>query len=190
MNDVEIEIQVKVKNSKDLITFLQENAKFISKKRQIDEYFIPKHRNFIAPRPVKEWLRLRSSNGKFSITYKNWHHDKDGKSHYCDEYETKIESLKQLRKILIVLNFKSLVVVDKQRNIWLYKNYEISLDKIKGLGNFVEIEYKTKAKKKPAEITKKMIEFLKKHNCGRIERNYVGYPFQLLFPSEVKHEKQ
>jgi len=35
-----------------------------------------------------------------------------------------------------------------------------------------------------------MIEFLKKHNCGRIERNYVGYPFKLLFPSKVKHEKQ
>lgn len=190
MNDVEIEIQVKVENCKNLIVFLQKNAEFISEKHQIDEYFTPKHRNFIAPRPVKEWLRLRNSNGKFSITYKNWHHDKSGKSHHCDEYETKIENLDQLKKIFTVLNFKSLVVVDKQRKIWLYKNYEVSLDRIKGLGDFVEIEYKDKTKRKPAEITEEMIGFLREHHCGKIERNYVGYPFQLLFPKEVKHEKQ
>jgi len=24
--------------------------------------------------------------------------------------------------------------------------------------------------------------------CGEIKRNYVGYPFQLLFPDEVKYD--
>jgi len=35
-----------------------------------------------------------------------------------------------------------------------------------------------------------MIKFLKNIGCGKIKRNYVGYPFQLLFPSEVKLEEQ
>ncbi len=34
-----------------------------------------------------------------------------------------------------------------------------------------------------------MIEFLKSHNIGKIERNYLGYPFQLLFPDEVEWEE-
>jgi predicted adenylyl cyclase CyaB len=135
-------------------------------------------------------LRLRDSSGKFSINYKNWHTDKNGRSHYCDEYETEIGKKDQLEKIFSSLNVKLLTTVDKKRRIYMYKNYEISMDSIKGLGNFVEIEYKGKlGKHKPEEITKDMIKFLKDIDCGKIYRNYVGYPFQLLFPKEVKTEK-
>jgi len=191
MDNTEIEIRVRIESSDSLIDFLEKNAKFVSKEHQKDEYFTPAHRNFIKVRPVKEWLRLRSSSNKFSITYKNWHYDKDGKSHHCDEYQTEIQKLDQFNKILSVLNFKSLVVVDKTRKIWTYKDYEISLDSIQDLGDFVEIEYIGKSQNvEPREITKKMISFLKKLKCGKIERDFVGYPFQLLFPSKVKYEKQ
>jgi len=92
---------------------------------------------------------------------------------------------------LNILNFKSLVKVDKVRKIWTYKNYEIAVDSVKGLGDFVEIEYVGKNEKvNPREITGEMIKFLKNIGCGKIKRNYVGYPFQLLFPSEVKLEEQ
>ncbi len=190
MNDIEIEIQVIVENIKPLIDFLEENAEFKSEKHQIDEYFSPTHRNFIGVRPVNEWLRIRDSDGKYSINYKNWHRDKDGKSHHCDEYETKIEDFAQLKKILEVLNFKPLVNVDKIRKIWEYKDYEIAVDSVKELGDFVEIEYIGKEEKvDPKKITEEMVNFLKSVGCGRIKRNYVGYPFQLLFPEEVKFEE-
>lgn len=85
---------------------------------------------------------------------------------------------------------KPVVVVHKVRKIWNHKDYEIALDNIKGLGNFVEIEYKGKnVKKKPAQITEEMIKFLKRLNVGEVTRNYGGYPFQLLFPNEVTYEK-
>jgi len=191
MNNVEIEIQVNIENSKSLIDFLEKNADFKRESHQIDEYFSPTHRNFIEVRPVKEWLRLRDSGGKYSINYKNWHYDESGKSHYCDEYETKIEDLKQLKKILDTLNFKSVVKVDKLRKIWTRKDYEIAVDSVKGLGDFVEIEYIGKDDKvDPKKITEEMINFLKEMGCGKIKRNYVGYPFQLLFPEEVKFEEQ
>lgn len=54
--DKEIEIHVKVKNSDSLIKFLGKKAKFKYEKRQVDEYFVPKHRNFIDIRTIKEWL--------------------------------------------------------------------------------------------------------------------------------------
>jgi len=188
----EIEIQVKIKNSSKLINFLEKNAEFKKESRQIDEYFYPAHRNFIKIRPIKEWLRLRNSDDRCSITYKNWYYDKNGKSlSYCDEYETFVEDVVQFKKILEALNFQLLVKVDKKRKMWVYKKYEVAVDKIKGLGNFVEIEYIGKNKNiEPKKILAEMISFLKKINCGKIERNYLGYPWQLLFPKEVKHEIQ
>jgi adenylate cyclase, class 2 len=188
-DDKEIEIQVQVENSKKLISFLNKNAKFIGEEHQIDKYFSPAHRNFIKVRPVVEWLRLRDSSGKYSVNYKNWHYDKDGKSHYCDEYQTSIENLKQLEKIFSSLDIKEIVIVDKTRRLYKYQDYEIAIDSIKGLGDFVEIEYdKELDNRKPVEITEEMISFLKKLDCGKITRNYVGYPFQLLFPKEVELE--
>ena len=191
MNDIEIEIQVNTENSNPLLEFLKKNAKFNSEKHQIDEYFSPAHRNFIEVRPVKEWLRLRDSDGEYSITYKNWHDDKNDKSHYCDEYETKIKDLDQLKKVLDALDFKSIIRIDKLRKTWIYKDYEIAIDLVRGLGDFVEIEYIGKDEKaNPKKIAEEMTNFLKNIGCGKIKRNYVGYPFQLLFPKEVEYEAQ
>lgn len=88
------------------------------------------------------------------------------------------------------LNFKPLVVVDKVRKIWKYKNYEIGIDSVKKLGNFVEVEYIGDKKVIPDKVTVEMVNFLKELGCGKVERNYVGYPFQLLFGDEVKIEVQ
>ena len=134
---------------------------------------------------------MRNSNGTYYINYKNYHYDKNGKSIYCDEYETKLEDIDKLNKIFKALNYESLVVVDKTRKVWIYKDYEISIDSVKNLGDFVEIEYINENKKQdPERITDKMVYFLKNIGCGRIKRNYVGYPFQLMFPEEVKFEEK
>jgi len=187
---IEVEIQVQVENTKKLLAFLKKNGKFLGEKHQMDKYFTPAHRDFTKVRPINEWLRLRDSSGKFSINYKNWHREKEGRSHYCDEYESTIENLEQLENIFKAINTKSLVIVDKLRKIWLYEDFEVAIDSVKGLGDFIEIEYKgTNTKKKPSEITAQMITFLKDLGCGKILRNYVGYPFRLLFPDEVKLEE-
>jgi adenylate cyclase class 2 len=190
MKDIEIEIQVKVEKIKPLLEFLKKQGQFKSKLHQIDNYFIPAHRNFLNVRPVKEWLRLRATKGSCSINYKNWYFDKNGRSYHCDEFETKFGNLAQMKKIFKVLNFKPIVRVDKLRETWTYKTYEIAIDTVSGLGNFVEIEYIGKDKKKnPKKITEEMVYFLKKLGCGKLKRNYLGYPFLLLFPKESKYEE-
>ncbi len=191
MENIEIEIQVNIENSKLLIEFLEKNADFQSENHQIDQYFSPAHRNFLEPRPMHEWLRLRDSNGKYSINYKNWHFDDTGRSYYGDEHESKIEDLKQVKEILEALDFKMCVEVDKLRKIWICKDYEVAVDSVRELGDFVEIEYKGNDKNAdPKKITEEMINFLKEIGVGEIKRNYVGYPFQLLCPNEVKWEEQ
>jgi adenylate cyclase class 2 len=186
----EIEIQVQIEKTQKLLAFLKKEAKFCGKLEQIDSYFIPAHRNFTKVRPIKEWLRLRSSSGKHTINYKNWHYDKAGRSHFADEYELEISDPAKMKGIFKALDMKPIVTVHKMRETWVYKDWEIAIDSIKNLGDFVEIEYKGKDKgKKPTEITQEMVNFLKKLDCGEIKRNYQGYPFQLLFPKEISHEK-
>jgi len=189
MKDIEIEIKVSVEHEKPLLDFLEKNGELVLEKRQIDEYFSPSHKSFLDVRPVSEWLRLRNADGKFSINYKNWYTDESGKGSHCDEYETAVEDLKQARQILEALKFKSIVKVDKLRRSWLYKGYEISVDSVKNLGDFVEIEYKGKDKEvDPKRITNEMVAFLKNVGCGELKRDYRGYPFLLLFPDEGEYE--
>ncbi|MCX6790665.1 MAG: class IV adenylate cyclase, partial [Candidatus Gribaldobacteria bacterium] len=181
-DNIEIEIQVQVEKIEPLVEFLKTKGKFQAKHRQVDEYFTPTHRNFLGVRPAIEWLRLRNSDGVFWVNYKYWHTDETGRSHYADEFETKIESSEQLRKIFMALDIKPLITVDKEREIWLYKNYEVALDTIKGLGDFVEVEYKANSQNlDPQQVTAEMIKFLKDLGCGTIKRNYAGYPFILLY---------
>jgi adenylate cyclase class 2 len=189
MNDKEIEIQARISDVKKLESFLKLKAKFKGKKYQKDEYYSPPHRNFLAKKPVVEWLRLRESKLN-SVTYKNWHYDKDGKSQFCDEYETDINDINQLRKIFKVLDIKPIIIVEKTRKIWDYKDYEVAIDSVTNLGNFVEIEYKgSDQSASPKSITDGMIKFLKQVGCKKIERNFVGYPFMLLYPEEQVFEE-
>lgn len=187
--NIEIEIQVKVQNSGPLLKFLQENGKFKKEVRQIDDYFSPVDDDFLSKRPVAKWLRLRNAGEHCFINYKNWHFTPEGKSHYCDEFETKIDDLDKAKKILEALNFKIITTVDKTRKIWEYRDYEIAIDSVANLGDFVEIEYIGREDNiNPEEVTSAMIAFLKKIGVGKIIRNHVGYPFLLLFPDEVKYE--
>jgi adenylate cyclase class IV len=72
----------------------------------------------------------------------------------------------------------------------LFKDYEVTIDSVKNLGEFVEIEYSGKDENIDVKkVIGEMISFLKDVGCGKTERNYVGYPFQILFPEEVKFEE-
>jgi adenylate cyclase class 2 len=174
MSDREIEIRVKIENSANLLDFLAQNAQFQEESHQVDIYYCPPHRDFLSVEPIKEWLRLRDSNGKYSINYKSWHYEADGRSHYCDEYESPIESLDQLQKIFAAIDFKPIVEVDKLRRTWKYQDYEVAVDSVKNLGLT------------PAQIAEEMMDFLKGLNVGEIKRRFVGYSFMLLYGEEVK----
>ena len=188
-NNIEIEIQVNIENSLPLLDFLKTNGVFKHEVHQVDEYFSPAGDDFLATRPVSRWLRLRQTDKGHSFNYKNWHFDEVGQSHYCDEFESKIEDLPAIRKMLEALKFNSLVVVDKVREIWTFEDYEIAIDAVKDLGDFVEIEYiGNDSQMDPKKITDEMILFLKKLGVGKITRNHVGYPFIMLFPDEVEYQ--
>jgi len=189
MKNIEVEIQVNVENIKPLLKFVKEKAKFISEEREIDQYFTPAHRNFAEKPIISEWLRLRDADGKCSINYKFWHRDKEGKTNHCDEFQTKLDKADQMHSILKVLDFKPVVTVDKKRKKYHYKKYEITIDKVVGLDQTVEIEFNGETDETPAQITKGMIKFLQDLGVGKMKRSYQGYAFLTMFPEKAVYEE-
>ena len=182
---MEIEIKVKIENVEPLLKLLKSEAEFKYEDRQIDEYYNPPHKNFLLVTPIEEWLRVRNSNGKYSINHKKWHYNADGKSNHCDEIETLVGDFDVIKKLLGALDFTHLITVDKNRTTWIYKDYEISIDTVDTLGDFVEIEYIGNDKSDPKKITEGMMDFLNNLNCGKVERDFKGYPYWLLEKSNL-----
>ncbi len=190
MKNIEIEQKYKVENAARLLEVLERDADYLYTEHQVDEYFNAPHRNFLAmgpqdgdsgPSKIVEWLRLRNADGVGSINYKFWHKDEQYIAHHCDEYESKVDDTEQVRRILLALNFASMVVVDKQRKAWKYKEYEVCIDTVKGIGEFVELEYKgIDPSADPKKIAGEMKAWLESLGCGAVN-DQRGYPFHLLF---------
>jgi len=111
--------------------------------RQVDRYFNAPHRDFLEPEHPLEYFRLRDTEGIAEVTYKHIHLSDDGQFLYADEHETEIKDAEQLLNILKVLNFEELITIDKNRKEYEYEGkLEIVLDRVKDLGNYIELETK------------------------------------------------
>ena len=143
---IEIEAKFELLNVKELLKILERlekynNAKLVEKdEMQKDTYFTPNDRNFLDKRPVAEWLRTREEKGKYSITYKNWaKEDGENAKFKCREVEINVDDIEAIREIFDVLKAKELVVVEKTRTSYLYKDIIISIDIVEKLRKFCGI---------------------------------------------------
>jgi len=171
----EVELRFPLLNPEQLIQRLNKIAKPQKQKVfQKDIYFVPVHRNFLDREYVNEWLRIRETKNRTTLNYKNWYPDKI----CCDEFETEIEDIIALKKIFESLNFKEIVVVEKLRSAWIYKEVEIVIDEIKGLGFFVELESKSNLEFEEAK--KLLYDVLKELEAETGLQELGGYAFLLL----------
>lgn len=99
---------------------------------------------------------------------------------HCDEFETEVTNRGRLEKILASLNFQTLITVHKERTTYRYQDeFEIALDTVKDLGNFIEIE----ALKDFGGITatrKAVEEFAKNLGLNLANQDLRGYPYLLM----------
>jgi adenylate cyclase, class 2 len=176
----EVELKFPLLNQKELIEKLNSIAKIVSRGEfQKDIYYTPAHRNFLAKKPISEWLRLRESKKGHSLNYKKWHNENGNKSVSCDEFETKLENIGAAKQLFENLNFKELVAVEKNRSVWNYKNTEIAVDEVKELGNFIEIE--ARGNFADIEEAKKHLYLILKEIWAEVgEQDFEGYPYLLL----------
>ncbi|MDD5627128.1 MAG: class IV adenylate cyclase [Patescibacteria group bacterium] len=141
--NIEVEIKIQFDNLEMARKKLRTLGGSLKKSlRQIDEYYVPCHRDFFARKPCPiEWLRVRQNPDSAIFEYdKSIVCRKDSAQDYAEEYEVEVKQPENLRKILKFLDFKKIVTVDKQREYWQCEDFEIALDQVKNLGFFIEVE--------------------------------------------------
>ena len=178
--DIETEIKIRITKTEyeELISFMQNNAKFIKENNQLDTYYQPTYRKFLNDNEVNEWLRIGHRGNKIILNYKNWHDNM-----YCDEYEVEIDNSENLDKIFSALGLEKIAIVDKKRKTYMYLNkYEIALDYVKDLGYFIEIEVKEYSKK-PSEEYGDLLKLAKSLNLNLDNIDNRGYPYHIIYKS-------
>jgi adenylate cyclase, class 2 len=106
---------------------LSRGASFKGLDRQVDTYF----------RVPSDRLKLREGNIENALIYYKRADQK--KSKKCDAMLFPCKKKIPLKKLLTVA-FGILAVVDKKREIYFIQNAKFHIDRVKRLGNFVEIE--------------------------------------------------
>lgn len=175
---VETEIKIKVSENdyKRLLNFMTQKAQFIKESNQVDTYYQPTYRKFLNDKEVNEWLRIGERGNKTILNYKNWHDNM-----YCNEYEVEIDNKDNLGRIFKILDLEQIAVVDKKRIIYFYlEKYEISLDFVKDLGYFIEIEVK-KYTKSPIDEYSDVLKLAKNLDLNLDNIDKRGYPYHIIF---------
>lgn len=114
-------------------------------------------------------LRIRESNGKFIFTLK-----RDVANELdCIEKETKINNPISMKEIIELMGYVETVRVNKKRRKCRYKDYEICLDEVDGLGLFIEAE--KISDEDGGIIQKELFAFLESLGVDTSERVSQGY---------------
>ncbi|PIN76852.1 class IV adenylate cyclase [Candidatus Woesearchaeota archaeon CG10_big_fil_rev_8_21_14_0_10_36_11] len=180
MENIEIEIKLKLDNPEIVLRWLQENATLIKTSDQVDYYFNPPHKTFIynaedGTKDADEWFRIRVSENGNEICYKYWYRDeKTQKSLYADEIETSIGDEKQILEILRRLGFKPTSTIRKHRESYRYKEFQFDCDTVEELGYFVEIEFRGELED-PTQGKQKIFDLLNEIGITNWQKTKRGY---------------
>lgn len=155
-----LEIKVKLSNHKNVKEILEKNKiTFEGLLLQKDIYY----------KVDEGLLKLRIENGKQTLIF--YDRNEKSKKRWSDYHLLEIENTdanKYLKRFLNVLT-----IVNKKRELYLYKNTRIHLDYVKGLGCFLELETQVINGLIDAEKRFKfMMDLLKLRNKKEIRASY------------------
>ncbi len=139
---MEIEIKLRVKD-KEAIRGKLLGLGAISKgaSTNIDHYFTVKHRDFMK---TKECLRVRElpERNISMLTYKpaTTRKMEDAGFMWKEEMEMEVEDGAMMSRILECLGCRKLATVHKVREKFEFRGFNVTMDEVKGVGSFMEIE--------------------------------------------------
>lgn len=176
----EIEIKIALADRQQTLEILKNNGcNFGDGITQDDTVYIPEGQSLIPVPPGVPVLRIRRQGNKSLFTLKQ----SDPDNHLSKlEHELEITDPDAMDKIIRQLGFKIVAHIVKDRVKSNYKDYEICVDHVHGLGDFLEIEQLSDDD--PVVIQKGMMEFLEKLKIDTSQRLDVGY--DILFIRKQK----
>lgn len=186
----EVEVKAKLQNRKAVMKKLKSfGCKFSEELHQVDHIFTPAGTPFPTPftTPV---LRVREQGDIFLFTLKISQFGRQD----CIEHELEIMDGEKMIEIMKLINYKEVALVDKKRIKTKLNGVGVELDKVKDLGEFIEVEkivtHPDPEKRK--KIQKELCDFLE--NLGIAKEDLLvnaKYDIMLFEKKENKkfHEK-
>jgi len=188
LENTEVEISFPLQNPKEVIEKLKDlGAEEKETEYQKDTYYIPSHKNFLEQKPISDWLRIRETKKEATVNFKHWHNDGLKQAVSCDEYQTKVGDAESIKNIFKQLDIKEIIVVEKNRRKWNYKDIEVALDDVTELGSFIELEVIGDFSS-VREAEKYLYEVLKELDAKIGKQDYRGYPYLILEKNGYKFE--
>jgi adenylate cyclase, class 2 len=133
----EIEVKAIIRDKKSIETKLQRLGCVLSAPVvQKDTIFLTQGINYNQIKPGVVVLRIRQQNDKTFFTLKMRGVIELNKI----EHEVTVDNVDEIAAIINKLDFCEVLRVNKVRQKCKYNNYEICLDEVEGLGEFIEIE--------------------------------------------------
>jgi adenylate cyclase class 2 len=140
---LEIEAKVRVENLDAIATKLRRiGATFLHTVREQDLYFNSSDGKLLKSNcglrlRIRQYQKSKAKSQIF-LTYKG----PTGKSAFKSRQEIQVlvGDFNIMKNILLSLGYKELITVRKTRQLWQLGKCEICLDKVRGLGTFIEVE--------------------------------------------------
>jgi len=140
----EIEMKFQMNNLKDVRETLENlGCKFSEELKQKDVIFVPDIKNTIVEEGAI-FIRIRNVNDKIELNLKK----RAKKIMESKEIEFEVNDFDGAYDFIKTLGFEEWVTVEKKRITTNYKEFNICIDEVKGLGEFVEIEIITSEENK------------------------------------------
>lgn len=172
----EIEVKARLTNREDVTNKLKSlGCVFEDIKKQKDVVYVEKVGDIQTFLSNKFFLRIREGGDKIIFTLKA----NGGNNLSKIEHEVLVDSESEIKNILEVMGFVPAVTVIKTRDITHYNKFEICVDSVMDLGDFIEVESITD-EGNPESIQEEMFSFLESLGVQREDRVFEGYDILML----------
>jgi len=132
---IEIEIKARADHDGVIKALKAAGASFEKTADQADIFYNAPDRDF---GKTDEALRIRHQGSAVYLTYKGKKLDKVSKTR--KEIEVQVSDRQKMEDILLSLGFRKTYSVFKKRDIYHLMGAEVCVDRVEGLGDFVELE--------------------------------------------------
>ena len=159
---IEIEVKARVDDARNMErAIIAMGATPMGIQDQADTYYNAPNRNF---EKTDEALRIRVEEDAF-LTYKGPKMDALSKTR--QEFQTVIKEPETMGNILSSLGFFPVATVKKRRKNYRLGDFFISLDEVRDLGSFIEVEIPVKNSKNYEEKVESILKIVEKLGISR-----------------------
>ncbi len=169
---IEVEVKARVLDPKLVErSIIALGASPIGIEAQADTYYGAPYRDFAK---TDEALRVRVQDNKYFLTYKGPKMDSVSKTR--KEYEVEFNDAESMGNILSSLGFSPVATLVKKRKKFRLGDFLISLDEVRKLGDFMEVEVSLRDSKSHEDKVESIFRLFEKLGINRdksIRKSYL-----------------